>query len=145
MASCCSRGARLKLPGRFDLIWQIQVGRWCSMWLETIPDWVLRRGRVLIGSWDGAWSFGELLKIWTEKITEIDTSEREKPSLGLLPDNESETISVPRSEKRVEMLPSGEDNELFTNLGVVWRLLEPSWCPHLQASLNEETTERIRL
>ena len=39
----------------------------------------------------------------------------------------------------------GEENVLITNLGVVWRLLRPSWYPHPQTSLNEETTERIRL
>ena len=31
-------------------------------------------------------------------------------------------------------------------LGLIWKLLRSSWsCPHSQASLNEETTERIRL
>ena len=34
---------------------------------------------------------------------------------------------------------------LTTNLGVVWKLLRPSWCPHPHASLIEETTERVRL
>ena len=34
---------------------------------------------------------------------------------------------------------------LITNLGSVWKLLRPSWCPHLHASLIEETTERVRL
>ena len=34
---------------------------------------------------------------------------------------------------------------LVTNLGVVWKLLRPSWCPHPHASLIEEVTERVRL
>ena len=34
---------------------------------------------------------------------------------------------------------------LTTNLGVVWKLLRPSWCPHPHASLIEEVTERLRL
>ena len=34
---------------------------------------------------------------------------------------------------------------LITNLGVVWKLLRPSWCPHPHASLIEEVTERVRL
>ena len=34
---------------------------------------------------------------------------------------------------------------LITNLGVVWKLLRPSWCPHPHASLIEETTEWVRL
>ena len=34
---------------------------------------------------------------------------------------------------------------LITNLGVVWKLLRPSWCPHPHANLVEEVTERVRL
>ena len=34
---------------------------------------------------------------------------------------------------------------LVTNLGVVWKLLKPSWCPYPHASLIEEVTERVRL
>ena len=34
---------------------------------------------------------------------------------------------------------------LITNLGTVWKLLRPSWCPHPHASLIEEVTERVRL
>ena len=34
---------------------------------------------------------------------------------------------------------------LVTNLGVVWKLLRPSWCPHPHASLIVEVTERVRL
>ena len=34
---------------------------------------------------------------------------------------------------------------LVTNLGVVWKLLRPSWCPHPHASLIEEVMERVRL
>ena len=71
----------------------------------------------------------ELLKFWTEKIIEIDTSESEKSRLGLLPEIEPETFCVPISEKRVELRLGAEDNVLITKLGVVWRLLRPSWCP----------------
>ena len=42
----------------------------------------------------------ELLGFWKENIFEIDTPKREKPSLGLLLENEPETISVQRSEKK---------------------------------------------
>ena len=38
----------------------------------------------------------ELLKFWTEKIVEIDTVERERPSLGLILEKTPEVISVPR-------------------------------------------------
>ena len=34
---------------------------------------------------------------------------------------------------------------MITNLGTVWKLLRPSWCPHPHASLIEEVTERVRL
>ena len=34
---------------------------------------------------------------------------------------------------------------LITNLGTVWKLLRPSWCPHPHASFIEEVTERVRL
>ena len=56
-----------------------------------------------------------------------------------------EVISVPRSDKKVELRLGGEDNVLSTNLGTIWNLLRPSWCPHSQASLNKEVTERVRL
>ena len=45
----------------------------------------------------------ELLKFWTEKIVEIDPTERERPSLGLLLEKMPEIISVPRSDKKVEL------------------------------------------
>ena len=54
-------------------------------------------------------------------------------------------ISVPRSSKRVELKMGNGKGRLITNLGVVWKLLRPSWCPHPHASLIEETTERVRL
>ena len=41
----------------------------------------------------------ELLKCWTEKIMEIDTVERERPSLGLILEKTPEVISVPRQVK----------------------------------------------
>ena len=86
----------------------------------------------------------ELLKFWTEKIVEIDTVERERPSLGLILKKAPEVISVPHSSKRVEKMGNG-NGMLVTNLGVVWKLLRPSWCPHPHASLIEEVTERVRL
>ena len=89
----------------------------------------------------------ELLKFWTEKILEIDTveSERERPSLGLILEKTPEVISVPRSSKRVELKMGNGNGMLVTNLGLVWKLLRPSWCPHPHASLIEEVTERVRL
>ena len=87
----------------------------------------------------------ELLKIWTEKIIEIDPVEREKPSLGLILEKLPKVISVPRSNKRVKLKMGNGNGMLITNLGVVWKLLRPSWCPHLHASLIEEVTKRVRL
>ena len=87
----------------------------------------------------------ELLKFWTEKVVEIDTVERERPSLGLILEKTPEVISVPRSSKRVELKMGNGNGMLVTNLGVVWKLLRPSWCPHPHASLIEEVTERVRL
>ena len=55
----------------------------------------------------------ELLKSWAEKIIEIDPTERERPSLEKMP----EVISVPRSNKRVE-LKMGNGNDLVTNLRI---------------------------
>ena len=49
------------------------------------------------------------------------------------------------SNKRVELKMGNENGMLVTNLGVVWKLLRPSWCPHPHASLIEEVTERVRL
>ena len=42
----------------------------------------------------------ELLKFWTEKINEIDPTERERSSLGLLYEKMPEIISVPPSDKK---------------------------------------------
>ena len=53
----------------------------------------------------------ELLKLWTEKIIEIDPIEEERPSLGLLLEKMPEVISVPRSKKRVE-LKTGNGNDM---------------------------------
>ena len=76
---------------------------------------------------------------------EIDTVERERPSLGLILEKTPELIRVPRSSKRVK-LKMGNGNGMFvSSLGVVWKLLRPSWCPHPHASLIEEVTERVRL
>ena len=52
---------------------------------------------------------------------------------------------MPRSSKRVELKMGNGNGMLVTNLGVVCKLLRPSWCPHPQASLIEEVTERVRL
>ena len=87
----------------------------------------------------------ELLEFWTGKIIQIDPTERKKPSLGLLLEKVPEVVSVPRSERKVELRLGGKDDILSTNLGSVWKLLRPSWCPHPQANLNEEVTERVRL
>ena len=87
----------------------------------------------------------ELLKFWTEKIVEIDAVEKERPSLGLILEKTPEVVSLPRSNKRVEVNVGDGNGLLITNLGVVWKLLRPSWCPHPHASLIEETTERVRL
>ena len=87
----------------------------------------------------------ELLKFWTEKTVEIDPTERERPSLGLLLKKMPEVIRVPRSDKKVELRLGSGDDVLSTNLGTVWKLLRPSWCPHSHASLIEEVTERLRL
>ena len=84
----------------------------------------------------------EQLKFWTEKIVEIDTAERERPSLCLILEKKPEVISVPRSSKRVKLKMGNGNGMLVTNLGVVWKLLRPSWCPHPHASLIEEVTER---
>ena len=52
---------------------------------------------------------------------------------------------MPRSSKRVELKMGNGSGMLVTNLGVVWKLLRPSWCPHPHASLIEEVTQRVRL
>ena len=87
----------------------------------------------------------ELLKFWTDKIIEIDSVEREKPSLGLILERMPKLISVPRSKKRVELKKGNGNGMLITNLGTVWKLLRPSLCPNPHASLIEEVTERVRL
>ena len=87
----------------------------------------------------------ELLKFWTEKLVEIDAVEKERPSLGLILEKTPEMISVPRSSERVELKMGNVNGMLITNLGVVWKLLRPSWCPHPHSSLIEEITERVRL
>ena len=71
--------------------------------------------------------------------------EREKPSLGLLLEATPKVIIVPRSSKRVELRMGNGNGMMTTNLGMVWKLLRPSWCTHPHASLIEEVTERVRL
>ena len=87
----------------------------------------------------------ELLKFWTKKIIEFDPVEREKLSLGLILEKVPEVISVPRSNKRVELKMGNGNGILITNLGMVWKLLRTSWCPHYYASLIGVQTERVRL
>ena len=71
--------------------------------------------------------------------------EREKPSLGLILERMPKVIRVSRSNKRVELKIGNGNGMLITNLGTVWKLLRPSWCPHLHASLIEEVMERVKL
>ena len=87
----------------------------------------------------------EWLKFWTEKIIEIDSRERDRPSMGLLLETTPKVISMPRSNKRVELKMGNGNGMMTTNLGTVWKLLRASWCPHTHASLIEEVTERVRL
>ena len=87
----------------------------------------------------------ELLKFWTKKIIVINSMEREKPSLGLLLEATPKVISVPRASKREELRMGNGNGIMTTNLGTVWKLLRPSWCPHPHASLIEEVAERVRL
>ena len=58
----------------------------------------------------------ELLKFWTEEVFEIETVERERTSLGLTLEV-PEVISVPRSNKRVELKIGNGNSMLITNLG----------------------------
>ena len=97
------------------------------------------------GSADRNHEVTELLKFWTEKIIEIVAVEREKLSLGLILEKMPEVISVPRSNKRVELKMGNGNGTLITKLGVVCKLLRHSWCPHPHASLIEEVTKRVRL
>ena len=54
-------------------------------------------------------------------------------------------ISVPRSNNRVELKMGNGNDMLITNLGTVWKLLRPSWCPHPHGSLIKGVTDRVRL
>ena len=87
----------------------------------------------------------ELYKFWTEQIIEIDPTERERRSLGLLLEKMREVISMPRLNKRVDLKMINGNDMLTTNLGTVWKLLRSSWCPHPHASLIEEVTVRVTL
>ena len=69
----------------------------------------------------------ELLKFWKENIIQYDAIERERPSLGLTLEMIPEVISVPRSNKRVELKMGNGNGMLITNFGTVWKLLRPSW------------------
>ena len=47
---------------------------------------------------------------------------------------------MPCSYKRMELKMGNGNDMLVTNLGAVWKLLRPSWCPHPHARLIEEIT-----
>ena len=79
------------------------------------------------------------------EIIEVDPWERERPSLGLLLEKMPEVISVPRSDKKVELRLRSRNDLFSTNLGTVWKLLRPSCCSRPHASLIEEVTERVIL
>ena len=49
----------------------------------------------------------EMLKLKKKKVIEIDTTEREKPSLSLLLEHGIDIIYVPRSKKRLELRLGG--------------------------------------
>ena len=87
----------------------------------------------------------ELLKFWTVKIIEIDLTKRERRSLGLLLEKMPGVITMPRSNKRVELKMGNGNDMLVTYLGTIWKMLRPSWCPHPHANLIEEVTERVRV
>ena len=87
----------------------------------------------------------ELLEFWKEEIIEIDPTERERPSLGQLLEKMPEVISVPRSEKKVELRLGRLNDVSSTNLGTTWKLVRPSCCPRPHANLIEEETERVIL
>ena len=74
----------------------------------------------------------ELLKFWTEKIVEIDPTERERPSIDLLLEKVPEVISVPRSDRKVKLRLGSKDDILSTNLGTVWKWLRPSFVHKLR-------------
>ena len=59
----------------------------------------------------------ELLKFWTENIREIHPTERERSSLDLLLEKMPVVISVPSSNKRVELKMGNGNDMLITNLG----------------------------
>ena len=70
-------------------------------------------------SWKSCKNFEvtELLKFWTEKIVEIDPTESERPSLGLILEKMPEIISLPRSDKKVELKQGGEDDGFVHEFG----------------------------
>ena len=61
----------------------------------------------------------DLLKFWTKKKDEIDPTERERPILGLLLEKMPEIISVPRSDKKVEIRLGSGIGVLSTILGTI--------------------------
>ena len=51
---------------------------------------------------------------------------------------------MPHSDEKVELRLGSGNEVLSTNLGTIWKLLRPSWCPNPHARLIEEVTERVR-
>ena len=84
----------------------------------------------------------DFLKFWTEKIIEIDPTERGRPSLGLLLVKMPEWISVTRSNKRVELKMGNGNDMLVIKLGTVWKMLRPAWCPHPHAILMKKSRSK---
>ena len=72
---------------------------------------------------------------------EVERPDRDKEVESVMP----EVTSVPRSNKRVKLKMGNGNGMLITNLGTIWKLLRPPWCPHPHAGLIEEVTERVRL
>ena len=77
--------------------------------------------------------------------------DRDKPigkreaELGLDSREDARSEECAALKQRVELKMGNGNGMLVTNLVVVWKLLRPSWCPHPQASLIVEVTERVRL
>ena len=86
----------------------------------------------------------ELLSLWTENIIDTDPTEREGSSLGLLLEKMPDVISVPRSNKGVELKMGNRNDMLVTYLGTVWKLLRPSRCPHPHAKGIGRNNEQAR-
>ena len=86
-----------------------------------------------------------LLKFRIDKIYEIDFLERGKTSIFMNLDKHSKVMWIPRSGVRFILRLGVEESVLNTNLGVIWMLSRPSWCPNPQADKNSNFTEKVRL